>query len=189
MKLWDKIGRIILNILTVIITIIAVFNVYCFIVLTVFNKDYVSVFGYTYFEVVSGSMEPEIGVHDIVILKLNSDYKVNDIVTYISDEDFVTHRVIGINNKMIVTKGDANNTKDNPITDKEVIGKVVYIVKNGGVWKEVFLTPKVIILLIITLILFSFTFSYNNKKKREKIKAIKNNKKIASKDLGDNNVQ
>ena len=74
MKLWDKIGRIILNILIVIITIIAVFNVYCFITLTVLNKDYVSVFGYTYFEVASGSMEPEIGVHDIVILKLNSDY-------------------------------------------------------------------------------------------------------------------
>lgn len=189
MKLWDKIGRIILNILIVIITIIAVFNVYCFITLTVLNKDYVSVFGYTYFEVASGSMEPEIGVHDIVILKLNSDYKVNDIVTYISDEDFVTHRIIGINNKMIVTKGDANNTKDNPITYKEIIGKVVYVVDNGGVWKEVFLTPKVIILLIITLILFSFTFSYNSKKKRDRIKEKKKNKELVTKNTGDNNVQ
>ena len=84
MKLWDKIGRIILNILIVIITIIAVFNVYCFITLTVLNKDYVSVFGYTYFEVASGSMEPEIG---IVISNIKDAYaltraKESKIKTY-----------------------------------------------------------------------------------------------------------
>ena len=45
------------------------------------------------------------------------------------------------------------------------------IIPKAGVWKKVFMTPKVLILLIITFTLFSFTFSYNTKSKRKKLKS------------------
>ena len=170
MKLWDKIGQIIINTMIVLITIITLFIIYSYVNLEILNKDYVSVFGYTYFEVASGSMSPAINKNDVIIVKLNTDYKEEDIITYKLNNDFITHRVKKINIKTIITKGDANNTLDKSISTESVIGKVVLIIPKFGVWKKVLLTPKVFILLIITFVLFSFTFSYNTKEKRNIIK-------------------
>lgn len=170
MKLWDKIGQIIINTMIVLITIITLFIIYSYVNLEILNKDYVSIFGYTYFEVASGSMAPAINKNDVIIVKLNTDYKEEDIITYKLNNDFITHRVKKINIKTVVTKGDANNTLDKSISTESVIGKVILIIPKFGVWKQVLLTPKVFILLIITFVLFSFTFSYNTKEKRNKIK-------------------
>lgn len=170
MKLWDKIASTIINILIVIIAIITLFTLYSFIMLEVMDKDYVKVLGYTYFEVASGSMSPSIKTNDIVIVKVGDNYEKGDIITYISNEDFVTHRVIEVDNNDVTTKGDANNTKDKPISKNNVIGRVKYILPQAGIWKNVFMTPKVLISIVITLILFSFTLSYNNKTKRIKLK-------------------
>lgn len=185
MKLWDKVGQFIINLLIVIIVIIALFTVYSFTALKVMNKDYVTIFGYTYFEVASGSMEPAISKNDMIIVKLTKDYQEEDIVTYYLNGDFITHRVKRIDVNTITTKGDANNTKDTAISKDAVLGKVVLVLPKAGIWKQVFLTPKVLILLIITFTLFSFTFSYNTKKKRKKLKmqiAKRNKAKAASYD-------
>lgn len=170
MRLLDKIGQFIINILIGLIIVIAAFTLYSFIALEVMDKDYVSVLGYTYFEVASGSMSPTINKDDMVIVKLDSEYEQEDIVTYMLNGDFITHRVKKIDTSTITTKGDANNTKDAPISKDSVLGRVVLIIPHAGIWKKVFMTPKVLVLLIITFTLFSFTFSYNTKSKRKKLK-------------------
>ena len=48
------------------------------------KKEYFNLFGYTYFEVLSGSMSDEINIGDVVLVKLNSKYNVGDVVTYYS---------------------------------------------------------------------------------------------------------
>ena len=171
MRVIDKVGQCIINFLIGLIVIIAAFTLYSFIAIEGLNKDYVSVLGYTYFEVASGSMSPAIEKDDMVIVKLNSDYEQEDIVTYKLNGDFITHRVKRIDSSTITTKGDANNTKDAPISKDNILGRVVLIIPKAGVWKKVFMTPKVLILLIITFTLFSFTFSYNTKSKRKKLKS------------------
>ena len=93
MKIIDKIGQKIINLLIGLIIIIASFTLYSFIALEVMNKDYVSIFNFTYFEVASGSMSPTINKEDLVIVKLNSEYQEEDIVTYKLNGDFITHRV------------------------------------------------------------------------------------------------
>ena len=170
MRLWEKIGKVIMNILITLLVVVALFTSYSFFVLNVMHKDYISIFGYTYFEVVSGSMSPIIEVNDIVVVKLDSDYEVGDVITYMSDGDFVTHRVSKMDQRYITTKGDANNTKDAFVNRDNVIGKVVFILPKAGICKDVFMTPKVLVLLIVTLTLFSFSFSYNTKKKRKKLR-------------------
>lgn len=178
MRLLDKIGQFLVNLLIVLIVIITFFSIYSFVFINVLDKDYVSIFGYTYFEVVSGSMEPAIGVNDIVIVKLDEEYEKGDIVTYISGGDFVTHRVVEIGIDNVITKGDSNNTRDRTIDSASIIGKVCYVIPNGGVWKDVFMTPKVLVILVITLTLFSFTFSYNTKSKRKRLKKQKERRKL-----------
>ena len=121
--------------------------------LKLFGKRYINFFGYTIFQVVTGSMEPTIKTSDIIIVKLTKEVSENDIITFKADNNFITHRIIKKDNEQIITKGDANNTEDLPITDDAVVGKVIYIFTNVAVWIKVFKDPKVVIVLIISIII------------------------------------
>ena len=90
-----------------------------------------------------------------------------DIITYEQEQVLITHRVIEKQGETLVTQGDANNTEDEPITTNEVIGKVVYIFKNVEIWKNVFKTREVYILVIITIVLFGVTSIIGNKKEEK----------------------
>lgn len=171
----NKIIKIVVNVLVVILTVAIFFSIYNLISLKVLHKDYTNIIGYSIFEVVTGSMEPTISVGDLVIVKRESNYKVNDIITYRIDDDFITHRIVRVDNKYFYTRGDANNSDDNKIVDSQIIGKSILIIKNGGIWRNVILTPKVFITIIIMMILLSLCFSYIPKNKRSKTKGLDNN--------------
>jgi len=133
--------------------------------LKLFGKRYINFFGYTVFQVVTGSMDPVIKIDDIVIVKLTSDVKEDDIITYKSDDNFITHRIIKKNDDEIITKGDANNTEDSPILQDDVVGKVVYIISNVAIWIKVFKEPKVVVSLIISIIIIRLLFFKDIKNK------------------------
>ena len=163
MKKIQKIMGKIINVLMCIVIIAILFCVYSVASIKIFHRQYVNIFGYSVFEVVTGSMKNSINVGDAVLVKINDDYKVGDIVTYKSGNDYITHRVVKEQDDYIITKGDANNINDNPIDRSLVLGKVVKIIPELGVWKKVLLTPKVIVLILLTLFIFSILFSYNGK--------------------------
>lgn len=133
--------------------------------LKLFGKRYINFFGYTVFQVVTGSMDPVIKIDDIVIVKLTNDVKEDDIITYKSDDNFITHRIIKKNDDEIITKGDANNTEDSPILQDDVVGKVVYIISNVAIWIKVFKEPKVVVSLIISIIIIRLMFFKDIKNK------------------------
>ena len=163
MKIVQNIIGKIVNLLIIIVIVAIIFCLYCVFSIKVLHKQYINLFGYSIFEVASGSMEKTINVGDAVLIKLGGEYKKGDIITYKSGKDYITHRIITIDRDYIITKGDNNNVNDNPIDKKLVIGKVVKILPGVGVWKKVLLTPKVIALILITLFIFSFLFSYDGK--------------------------
>lgn len=154
----------IVNILIFVVILAILFCVYNIFSLKVLGNDYVNIFGYSFFEVATGSMSGSIEISDAVIVKIDEEYEVGDVVTYRSGNDFITHRVIEDSGDYIITKGDANSSADNPIDKGLVLGKVVHVFNNVGVWKSVLLTPKVIILVFATLFTFSILFAYNGKK-------------------------
>ena len=154
-----------IDFITIILLIIFIIVAYCYAQLKVFNYDYINFCGYTIFQVITGSMEDTIKIKDIVIVKLTDEVEENDIITYKYKDDFVTHRVIEINEKEIITKGDANTSKDDPITKNDIVGKVVFIIANVAVWVDVLKTPQVLIAIVITIIAIWFLFK---KPKQEK---------------------
>ena len=91
-----------------------------------------SLFGYRAYDVISGSMEPEIRQNSIVYCKdVNPVDIVEDdvIVFYSSDETgaITTHRVVEnqVSEETFVTKGDANEQNDvTPVYYSDLIGKV-----------------------------------------------------------------
>lgn len=160
--------KVISNILLVILGIILLIVLYAFINLKILNHKYVSIFSYTVFQIASNSMAPEITTNDLILVKVTKDVSENDIITYDDGESLVTHRLISKNGNTYITKGDANNDADGSIAETQIIGKVIKILPNFGVWYKVITTPKIIALICITLFLFSLAFSYTCKKKLSK---------------------
>lgn len=167
MKNIEKITKYFTNVLLGIVIIAIFFALYSFIQLVILEKDYVNYFGYTLFEVQSGSMSPTINVDDMLLVKLTTDIKKGDIITYKNEENFITHRVIEANGDKIITKGDSNNSEDKIINKDAVLGKIVKIFPKFGKWKKILLSPGVLIALFSTLTIFSLGLSYNDKKKEK----------------------
>jgi len=96
--------------------------------------------GLRLFVVQSGSMEPSLPTGSVVLVAPQSEYKVNDAITFFADlsktnlkspNATVTHRIVKINNDEgrlnFQTKGDANNSPDKDTTPSSaVLGKVIF---------------------------------------------------------------
>lgn len=170
-----KVIKFVINFFTVLIFLILLLTIYAKINMITSGKNYFELFGYSFFKVTTGSMDPTIKENDIIIVSTNDTYNVNDIITYHDDANFITHRIITMDGNTLITKGDANNATDQEVNKSDVIGKVVKIFSGLGIWQSIFTTPKVIVALFVTLILFDFAFSYKGKEnKNKKIEKEKN---------------
>ena len=115
-------------------------------ILSAFNQ---SLFGIRVFRIGSGSMEPYLKVNSLIITKEESDYQINDIVTFKENNYYITHRIIEIKNNLITTKGDNNNTKDTPIEKNKIVGKVIYRFRIFGFLSFLLLKPFSLILIFV----------------------------------------
>lgn len=98
------------------------------------------------YTIISGSMEPNVKVYDVVCSKDIDDLskiKVGDIITFISTWDLsfgktVTHRVVSISKTtsgdyQFTTKGDANDSVDGAVvTQDNFVGKVIFRIPQLG---------------------------------------------------------
>lgn len=150
-----KVKKILFTIVTVILVILLAYNIYNFIMIKVLKHDVATINGYTMLEVVSGSMKPTINVGDMIIINTkDKNYKENDIITYYdNNHNLITHRIIKINDTEIVTKGDNNNTEDEAIYSKEIIGKYVTKLENLGIILSSLKSPFTMIMILIIGIL------------------------------------
>ena len=157
-QLLEKVINVILNILIFIFGVFLLISIYNNIQVNILGNDYSSFFGYSMFEVQTGSMSKAIEAGDMIVVKKENDIEINDIITFKQGNDFVTHRFVEIYNDTLVTRGDANNTKDDPITKSQVVGKVVKVLPGFGIIRKILFNPFVLIALIVTLYLISTMF-------------------------------
>ena len=85
--------------------------------------------GYEVYEVVSGSMEPEIPVGSVLYVKPCNLAEVaeGDVIAYQGVDAVIAHRVVYNRSTLgeFVTKGDANNVEDrDPVPYDAVVGRV-----------------------------------------------------------------
>ena len=178
-----RITRMVVNILTCLLFLILVLVIYGKVITTFGENRYPNYFGYTFFEVASGSMEPALKVNDVVLVKITRENLVkNDIIAFQVDNAIITHRILFIDGEVITVKGDSNNVVDKPIIKKQVIGKVVKVFPELGIWKKVLTDPKILFGIFVTLLLFDFALSYGNKenKKIEKMLDLDDGKPVAT---------
>ncbi len=121
------------NIIIAILALLLIFNI-CNIVTRMFSDDpFPTTFGFSSAVVLSGSMEPEISVGDMLIYQRAASYEVGDVVIFSEGDYFVTHRIISETEDGFVTKGDANNAQDATAVQVEnIYGKVIANLKGAG---------------------------------------------------------
>lgn len=113
------------------------------------------VFGYRFYLIMSGSMEPTIHVSDAVITKEQDTYKEGDIISFNYGGAPTVHRIVKIytenNSKMYQTKGDNNNVEDKGLQKHEdVYGKVMYRIPKVGD-AILFIQRNIVIILILII--------------------------------------
>ena len=172
-----KITKILVNVFTWVLLLILVLVIYGKLVVTFGNNRYPNYFGYTFFEVASGSMKPTLKINDVILVKIgNENLKKGDIIAFNTDDAIITHRILFIDDRIITVKGDNNNVVDQPIVVDQVIGKIVKVFPKLGIWKKVITEPKILLLIFITLLLFNFALSYDvNRTFKDKKKKNDNN--------------
>lgn len=97
------------------------------------NGEQVSILGYKFYTVLTGSMSPTINPGSLIVVKDidAQDIKIGDIITFGSKNtnNITTHRVkevLHTDSIKFVTQGDANNVEDPiPVDSNFLLGKVV----------------------------------------------------------------
>lgn len=89
--------------------------------------------------IATGSMEPELYVGDVAIVKkcLPNDVEEGDIIEYQMEGYTVIHRIKSKKQEnghfTFITKGDNNNTEDSkPVSEEQLIGKIIFKVRFVG---------------------------------------------------------
>ena len=150
----QKIINFILNILLIAVTIIISIGFYYIYQIKVAKNDYANLFGYTFFEVATGSMSPTLSIGDVIIVEITKNIEENDIIVYKDGESIITHRLIKKNEDNLIAKGDANNSEDKPIQEEMILGKVIKNINKLGIWRKILISKEVVglIMLLIGLI-------------------------------------
>ena len=119
-----KLFNIISTVLCILLVIIILINIRNF---SLRNSDRIpSYFGYQFLIERSDSMAKSIMTDDLIIIRKQNNYKVGDIISYISsDNNLITHRIVDKKNNCFVTKGDNNIAEDKDLVCDNIKGKVL----------------------------------------------------------------
>lgn len=103
------------------------------------KKEKTPLFGF--YTIISPSMEPNINVYDVVLVKKTNINKLKkgDVITFYSTNNYfgdtpITHRIANIDDRTsIIVKGDHNEKTDNEkVIPKNIIGKVILVIPSLG---------------------------------------------------------
>ncbi|MBE6984543.1 MAG: signal peptidase I [Ruminococcaceae bacterium] len=110
-----------------------------FVVTLRFLGESPSIFGYSFYYVLTESMEPEIMAGEMIIGKSADpkDLKVGDIITYIGESDslkdkIITHKIVEIDGDSFTTQGVANDLPDPPIDSSRILSRYVTTIPLAG---------------------------------------------------------
>ena len=124
------------------------------------------IFGHTPVVVLSGSMEPTYKVGSVIYYKKVSEkeLKEGDVITFnVNNNKMVSHRIANIDNGLIETKGDANNTSDvHKIRYENIKGKVGNIsIPYVGYYIKI-VNDNLTLVVIVTVIILVSEFLFSN---------------------------
>lgn len=170
----NRVKTIVRTTVLVLISIAIGINVYVFNASRVAGNAVPMPFGIGATVVLSGSMEPELSTGDLLIIAERDSYDVDDVVVFQDGRMAVVHRIVSIDGDSVVTRGDANNVDDAPISREQIKGIVVLAIPYAGFVVNMIKTPiGTIVLLAAALWLLEGSFGREKKADDEAIEHIR----------------
>ncbi|MBR3324690.1 MAG: signal peptidase I [Clostridia bacterium] len=132
------------------------------------HEENINILGYRAYMVMTGSMEPNYNIGDLIIIRETSiqDLKVGDVINYVLDnkKDTVTHRISDIivenGETLYQTKGDNNNSVDNELVHpNQIQGTLVFKISKLGSVLTNMLTGTGIVIICLLIIVSYFRSS------------------------------
>ncbi len=171
----SKTGRLAFRI--VLLLLLSIFigtSVYSLNARRVFRNAMPMPFGLGSSVVLSGSMEPTLSIHDLVLVKAQEDYQVGDIVVYQSGGSLVIHRIVELRDGGYVTKGDANNTEDGVVAPEAVKGRMFFRVPYLGAAVRFLQTlPGAVLVIALAAFLINRSWTRERAEDDEQLEQIK----------------
>lgn len=168
----NNISKVFRTIVYIIIIPIIFYNISLIIQSFIKKDEMPSFFGIKSFIIISGSMEPELNIGDIIITsqKEQNEIEKKDIISFREGQQIITHRVEEIveenGEKLYKTKGDNNNVSDrNLVKYNQIEGVYIAKIPKIGTLLATLKNKVVIISIILTLYII---YSHNLKKERKK---------------------
>lgn len=144
-------------------------NVYFLYQMKIKGNERATFLGYAYQIGKNNSMQPTLNPNDFIITKEQENYKIGDIVTFISKDTkkVTTHRVVQITENGFITRGDYEFVAgdDKEITKADIIGKVVFVLPKAGTVLVIMQNPLGAFLIIAIIVVCYFLISTLKKDK------------------------
>lgn len=147
-KTFTKTHMVLRSVLLVVISLILGFGIYSWNAKSLTGNVMPMPLGIGTAVVLSGSMEPELSVDDVIIVMARSEYEVGDNVVYQDGRSLVVHKIVEKDGDTVITQGAANNTPDEPIDASAIKGKVVFVIPSLGVVVTAIKSPIATVLLL-----------------------------------------
>ena len=176
--------KIIAIIVYILLTPVMIYNISLIISSILKPNKTPSFLGIKTYVIISGSMEPNISVGDIVIARNikneERELKIGDIISFRSGHSVITHRIVNIEKDKngvlrIRTKGDSNNTEDGvDILINNIEGKVIAVIpKIGSIVRLLHDRTVLMIFLVVVYIYIIKSFKKNQRKNNRRLKRLK----------------
>lgn len=124
--------------------------------------------------VLSGSMEPELSVNDLVFVRAAEDYEIGDVVVYQSNGELVIHRIIAASGTSFTTQGDSNDTPDPAIERSAVKGKLALAIPFLGLLVRGMQTlPGILAVVFLAVLLMRLSWRRERDASDAELEAIK----------------
>lgn len=175
MKILKTVWNVVSTAVIVLLALVAVFNLTCYVKKQNTGEVCPTVLGLGLAVVISGSMEPEIQVDDLVVFAKTDDYAVRDVIVYEGNTYPVTHRIVamrtdGAGNTWVTTRGDANNVDDDEFAADRIVGEVVLVIPKVGKVQTFLQSPIGMLVLMLVAVALVVSVEIGEMLRRNKIK-------------------
>lgn len=152
--------------LTILLALLLACNLYLLFLQRVAGVRGAAVAGFSLAVIASGSMEPALGVDDLIVTHAQDSYRAGDIITFDSGTSLTTHRIVAITPEGYITRGDANNAADpDPVPPEKVVGRVVAVLPVAGRVLAALRTPLGMTVLLVAGVLWTVLFPADRKQR------------------------
>lgn len=144
--------KIVVLLLMVILGALAAYNIYSFGYRLLLGTKYAYLGGYATHQVNEDNMAPEYKKGDLVILKKNDIYKIDDTILYSYHGSYRLAKVVDYSNGIYTITDNLNSIEDGyTVNDKMIIGYAVESYKNYGLIYSIITSPLSIVFFMLAI--------------------------------------